>query len=128
LYEEALPCSRVFYRSSYRGPNIEVVTGTVTILHHSEGYAVRVHNINLGLKVEYGYGVSYGVKIYDTPDAVELARRLRPGLTTIVPTRINSTHTELRQPPSSYSYDSPSNKRQPPSSYSYDNPSNTTNI
>jgi hypothetical protein len=50
------------------------------------------YNINLGLKVRASYCLGSRVKVYDTPDAAELARRLNPGIlgrATIVPTRID---------------------------------------
>jgi hypothetical protein len=78
------------------------VTGTVTILHHSGRYAVKVHNINLGLRVRVSHRFGSFDGIYDTPDAVELARRLNPTVlegTTIVPTTINLTYKE--PPPNS---------------------------
>jgi uncharacterized membrane protein YgcG len=97
LYE-AVPCSEILCcNSSQRLSNIEVVTGTVTILDYTGRQTVKVHNINLGLKVKVLFWFGSGIKIYDTPDAAELARRLNPGTTT-VPTRMNLT---LREPPPS---------------------------
>jgi hypothetical protein len=68
-------------------------------LHHSGRYAVKVYNINLGLRVRVSHWFGSFDRIYDTP---ELARRLNPPVlegTTIVPTRIYLTYTE--PPPNS---------------------------
>jgi hypothetical protein len=95
LYQ-ALPCSEILcLNSSQRLSDIEVVTGTVTVLDYTGRHTVKVHNINLGLKVRVLMWFGSHVKVYDTPDAAELARRLDPEITT-VPTRINLT---LREPP-----------------------------
>ena len=78
--------------------DIEVVTGTVKVLYHVGTRVVKVHRINLGLKIRVSHWFGDGVRIYDTPDAVELARRLNPNLlgrATIIPTRIDMT---IRQP------------------------------
>ena len=77
--------------------NVRVVTGTVRILNLQETRVLSVHQINLGLKMTVSNWYGERVKIYNTPDAVELARRLDPhlrGKAVIVPTRINMT---LRQ-------------------------------
>jgi hypothetical protein len=82
-FYQALPCCGIL-------SNIEDVTGTVTILDHTGRYAVKVHNINLGLRVRVSHWFGLFDRIYDTPDAVELVRRLNPTVlegTTIVPTR-----------------------------------------
>jgi hypothetical protein len=94
LYQASPCCGILWCNSSQWLSDTEVVTGTVTILDESERYVVMVHNINLGLRVTvWDWRGSLGVKIYNTPDAVELARRLNPNVRT-VPTNINLTYAE----------------------------------
>ena len=103
LYQASPFCGLLCGGSSWRVSDIrdiEVVTGTVTVLHNlSLGTSlVKVHHINLGLKISVPHWFGDGVRIYDTPDAVELAGQMNPDLLrgpTIVPTRIDMT---IRQP------------------------------
>lgn len=78
--------------------DVRVITGTVKVISFQETRVLSTHHINLGLKMTVSNWYGERVKIYDTPDAVELARRLSPhlrGKTIIEPTRVNMT---LRQP------------------------------
>ena len=94
LYQASPCCGILCCNNSQRLSSVEVVTGTVNILHHSGTHTVKVHHVNLGLRVNVSRWYGPVVKIYDTPDAVELARRLNPdtvGSYDFVPTRINMT-------------------------------------
>ena len=71
--------------------DVQVITGKVATLRR------HVHHINLGLKItsktfwfgKWERGTKL-VKIYETPDAVELARKIDPRVVA-VPTTINMT-------------------------------------
>ena len=94
LYQASSHCGLLCCRTSKKLSgirNIDVVTGTVNILHHSGKRVLKVHQVNLGLRIRLSNWRGQ-VRIYDTPDAEELARLMAPsilGEATIAPTRVN---------------------------------------
>ena len=57
---------------------------------------VMMHRINLGLKITLSNWYGKRVKIYDIPDAVELARRMDHHFRgEVAPTRIDRTFKQL---------------------------------
>ena len=73
------------------------------VLSHRADRVVRKHYVNLGVKIAVSNWPGRKVKIYETPDAVELARRIDPGVT-VDGTTIELTLTQ----PDPLSFGSPS--------------------
>lgn len=99
LYQASPCCGLLCCGSSQRLSKIEkitVVTGTVKLLNHLGTHVVKVHRINLGLKITLSNWYGKRIKVYDTPDAVELARRMDHHFREAAPTRIDMT---FKQPP-----------------------------
>lgn len=95
LYE-AIPWCGIPLDSTFQGLSnidVEVMTGTVTVLDHPGTRVLKGYHINLGLitKVSGWYGDI--VNVYGTPDAVELTRKIDPHLceVTIEPKEIKMT-------------------------------------
>lgn len=103
LYQSSPCCGLLCCSTSERLSGIrdvEVVTGTVKIVNHlALGTQVeQVHHINIGLKITVPCWRNDGTRVYDTPDAVELAKKMDPhflGGDSVIPTRIDMI---IRQP------------------------------
>ena len=103
LYQASPHCGLLCCSTSQRLSKIKditIVTGTVKLLDYREIDVVDVHHINRGLKITFPKWYGETVKIYDLPDAVELAKRVDHNFRgEVVPTKIEMTFKE--SPPDS---------------------------
>ena len=103
LYQASPHCGLLCCSTSQRLSKIKdttIVTGTVKLLDYQEIDVVHVHHINRGLKITFSKWCGETVKIYDLPDAVELAKRVDHNFRgEVVPTKIDITFKE--SPPDS---------------------------